>query len=166
LGVGRERLDGLRVRAEIESDDRPHSGHRAQTSVEPDGTFVLDGLQPAHFTITLRGDGAWADPVVGVPSGTVDLVVRAQPMREIEGRVLVSDKLDPRSLKVRAWPVEGNGRSKHADVAQDGSFVIRGLRPGRYRLVASSSVPRMSTEREVEAGETGVLIELAESSTR
>jgi hypothetical protein len=150
----------LHVRAEIEAEDAPLGGARARAPVLPDGTFRLEGLRRAAYTLHLEGDAAWADPVrVVVAGGAERIVVRASPTLSIAGRVVGPAERDHGMLKLKVERIGDEPRGKGSRIARSGeAFRVDGLRPGRYRLTAATGTRRVDVE--ADAGDRDVVIDL------
>jgi hypothetical protein len=151
-----------------------------------DGSFVIDQLETGSYTLRVshadypdryetgktlapgeRVDGLTIvvehgyqieGQVLGAPSGTVPtLVVRAAPDRAGQNTLAMN-------ARAGVFPAE----SRRADVAADGSFVVRGVRQGQEYLVSAQRQPSdrggflgffgssLSPEVQAEAGDRGV----------
>ena len=113
---------------------------RSTDEIAEDGSFELQGLSANTYILTVRGRDVPEpeEPLkVDLPEGEdlegVELEVL--PSATIRGRVEDARGNPISSADVRA---EGPGRGWASDqVADDGSFEIRGLRGGEYRVRAS-----------------------------
>jgi len=133
------RLLGIHVRARsIGGEARGKSGWSSTEKFGPDGSFVLTGLTPNTYKITVSGsDVPEADePLeVVVPEGeSVDGIEIELPAGAvIRGRVEDSAGQPVSAANVRA---EGAGWNS-AQVDDNGEFEVRGLKAGEYRVVAA-----------------------------
>ncbi|MCR9163753.1 MAG: carboxypeptidase regulatory-like domain-containing protein [Nannocystaceae bacterium] len=107
--------------------------------IDEDGNFELEGLTPNTYLITVRGRGipSAEEPLeVELPEGqdVEGIEIEVLPAGTITGRVEDADGNPVSSANVRA---KGPGGGSSAQVADDGTFEVRGLRGGEYRVHAS-----------------------------
>ncbi len=117
-------------------------GTRAWTETDASGAFELTGLLPGTYAVSAgvfghRVDAAPpAEPVEVVvePGRDADGVrIEFSPAGTVAGRVVDEDGDGVGGVTVTARGARG-GWPAQARTADDGSFEIRGLDPGRYRL--------------------------------
>ncbi|HEX6464064.1 MAG TPA: carboxypeptidase-like regulatory domain-containing protein [Vicinamibacterales bacterium] len=117
--------------------------------VGPDGAFVFPNVAPGTYTLVARAAAPqlmWTSMEIAVYGEPVTgIVLTLQPGRHVSGRVRLaptaqSSPLDMSAVRVTLQPVVSHGLVGFAPVpvspAADGSFVIKGVTPGRYRLTA------------------------------
>ena len=105
-----------------------------------DGKLWADGVLPGTYTVDVQCADAFAkapyDPIV-VADRPLEVVWEVEPGAVIEGRVATRSGQPLADVQVSAKTFdqdkEGYGRTR---TKHDGSFTIRGLRPGKYRLYA------------------------------
>ncbi len=135
---------GVRLTAFLKGDKAGAlSGARAQS--EKDGTFELRGLQPGTYAVSVSRAGPQRD--YPEPKEEVEVeVVRGVDTRDVriellEGGKIIGRVVDERGEGVASAMVHATGKEtrsgKNSLTADDGSFTILGLIPGRYRVFAS-----------------------------
>ena len=115
-----------------------------------DGSFAFAGVAPGTYTVLARLASPailWAAMQISVVGDTISgLTVALQPSLSIAGEIHVegSGALPPFSLsavKIRAEPIQSAGEVSLAPAAvaadANGRFVLAGVMPGRYRLIAT-----------------------------
>jgi hypothetical protein len=123
----------------------------------PDGVEVRVEAQPEDVR------GSRSSVVSGVRAGARDVVVTLEAAAEIRGRVVGRDGKTPSDWEVEAVPLdEGN---EHGWVVGghrwNEEFVLKGLRPGRYRVVGKSpQTSAVSRPLEVSAPAEGLKLVL------
>lgn len=113
---------------------------RSTEDIDAEGNFEITGLTANTYAVTVRGRDV---PAVDEPL-KVD-VVEGEDVEGIELEVLPSATIRGRVEDAQGNPItsadvraEGPGRSRSSDqVADDGTFEIRGLRGGEYRVRAA-----------------------------
>jgi hypothetical protein len=103
-------------------------------------TVELGGIAPGHYEMELRTPAGDAGRVASVDATSDHQVVdtsAAQVLAEVSGKVAMADGGSlPERLSVSLMSQQGQENS-NARVEKDGSFEIRGVRPGIYELVAN-----------------------------
>ena len=115
-----------------------------------DGSFGFAGVAPGTYTVLARlasPSVLWASMQIAVDGDTVSgLTVALQPSLSIAGEVRVEGSGAPppfnlSAVKLRAEPVQSAGDVSLAPAAvtadTNGRFVLPGVMPGRYRVVAT-----------------------------
>lgn len=143
-----------------------------------DGTFGLRHLQPGQMTLTASTDGTFSlgvvhavpwqqqlDLALGAIVREIDLEIE-RGAQTIAGVVTDSDGAPVPGVGVRAeMLVLGNfvpgGATVPGYTGEDGSFLLRGLSPGTYRLEVTSPSHAPAT-LEAKAGETDIRVHLAD----
>lgn len=109
-------------------------------STDADGRFRATGLPRGTYTVVAGVQGGTISvrqfETTGVPSGTTDLAIELQPAGEIAGRVLAPDGRPLGGCPVVAYSETGDRYTPSASTKDDGTFVVRGLADGTYRLEA------------------------------
>jgi hypothetical protein len=131
------------------------------------GRFELRGTCDApNLRVTAFKDGYWSPNPIPVEAGASDVVLRLNRGAAIAGSVLLSPEGRKEKLMVQARleADDGEPRSYGAGgfnrVQKDGSFLLRGMRPGRFTVLlglGQTGMPMALAEfRDVrlEAGET------------
>lgn len=122
--------------------------------IGPDGKFTFTGVTPGAYTLSARysqegGQTLWGDADIDVDGQLVSgVALSLQEGLTISGRLAFeADGVDPPTLFSRArlnlMPAEGGlmiGRAQAA-VSSTGTFTIRGVIPGRYRVNANFNTP-------------------------
>jgi hypothetical protein len=122
--------------------------------IGPDGKFSFTGVTPGPYTLTARfnqeGQGLWANADVDVDGELVSgISLSLQEGMTVSGRMAFeAEGVDPPTLFSRArlnlMPAEGSGvmiGSSQTNVSSSGTFTMRGVVPGRYRVNANFSTP-------------------------
>jgi protocatechuate 3,4-dioxygenase beta subunit len=109
------------------------------TATDEDGRFRFEGVLDGECRVAVTPE----DPALAVHPVTIDaadargLVIRAIRTLTLSGRILHGDGRAAGDAEVAAWPEEEGIRYVSGEVAEDGTFVIRGLLPGTWHVVAS-----------------------------
>jgi hypothetical protein len=156
--AGENRLDfrldrGLEVEGEVvDSSGEPVPG--ASLKLEPNdsrwaggnatsdesGRFLIAGLEPGAYTLSVWGEGSSADPLpVSVAESSVrDLRIVLEQESEsggvLRGRILGLDTKDLAKAQISAHRPSGGSASTAADFR--GEYEIRGLTPGEWTVSA------------------------------
>lgn len=153
----------------------------AMTSMRPDGTFEIWGLDPGEFVIRLlpfddenllaTGAGYAIHDVPGIAAGTVDLVLTLPACVAIRGRVLMSDGSPATTGLVYALDSTG-GTITNTEIVAGGCFALR-MSPGTSATVEARVAPlgpkfkvesmspsRRARKENVPAGESGIELQL------
>lgn len=121
-------------------------GQNFRAAVADDRTFIIRGVPPGRYTAVVRGEGLAAAQPITVAGADVTLALVPAPAAEVRGTVtLEASATDvPKGFSgYRIAPLALDstlaiGRSPGTTaVADNGSFVIKGLMPGRYSIRAS-----------------------------
>lgn len=133
---------------------------------EPDGTITADGVVPGTYTVNIGCDGYTAvkdkqDPIVVKDKDVVGLVWEVEAGSAIKGKV-TNKRGEPISdVDVYARSVGGDARAdtqwSSSKTKADGSFELDALKPGTYKLDASTNrgvPPADDVKVEVPAGKT------------
>jgi hypothetical protein len=127
----------------VANESARRSGHIFSAVSGADGTFVVNGLPSGRHDLNVYDAfdeaGGWLPEMrKGVEAGTADLVVVVTKGLTISGRVTDGDGRPAFGKRVIADDVATNpllgGFGNGPELDADGRFVLRGLRPGRYRL--------------------------------
>ncbi len=149
------RADGTRVFG-------PGIGERHVTEVAPEGRFEFPSVEPGPYVASYSPEGSASMSLsVAIPDvDRFDLPLRF-PDGGVEG-VVVDPTGDP--VNGAGIVLAGESLERHGVTGASGAFRIGGLRPGRYRLVASHSEYRDSEPVVVELqegeGASDVLLQL------
>lgn len=118
----------------------------------PDGTFTVDNLPPGDYNVAVRKlaggpqNRAVGTATVSIGSADVNgLVVQVSEGVTVTGKVEVAGQpatpVDLSSLRVTLLPAEAGMMIlgvRPGQPAADGSFVMQGVAPGKYRIPAVS----------------------------
>jgi hypothetical protein len=135
-------------------------GLRPESKVAPDGRIRLAGVSPGSWALSVQhlpesfwiksvtlGDTQMPDGILNLQSGSAGLLslVLSKDGAAISGMVEATDQ--PHAATVVLAPLAANlGRSPQAfrsiSVSESGTFALKGLPPGKYRLFAFESVVR------------------------
>jgi protocatechuate 3,4-dioxygenase beta subunit len=138
-----------------------HESTRRTTMTGGSGRFRAGGLPDAKWTISATGPGGAAGRVEDVASGTLDVVVMLQSSLSISGRVVDSTNKPPAiPVYVAASPQGSDRPIAFVTTAPDGTFVISGLPPGKYKLETGDPDTNEEAEATVAAGSAGVTLRL------
>jgi hypothetical protein len=97
----------------------------------PSGTYEIATAAGRDNTTSLR-----YTKLTGVGAGKTDLEIVVESAGEIAGRVLGPDGKPMAGVGIGAWSETGDRYTPSAVSQEDGTFVIRGLANGTYRLDA------------------------------
>jgi RNA polymerase sigma-70 factor (ECF subfamily) len=110
------------------------------THVDADGRFRLSRLPRGTYTAFVIVHGGTVSVArfeqSGVPSGATDLELVLKPASEIAGRVLAPDGRPLGGCSVQAYSESGDPYTPSDTTKNDGTFVVRGLGAGTFRLEA------------------------------
>jgi protocatechuate 3,4-dioxygenase beta subunit len=108
------------------------------TRPNKDGSFEIDNVQPGSYTVNLThgGMGFSASVPVQVSNGNVDnLEVSIPPPMELHGRVYIDNQneadLSGSQISLQTAEIMFGAQ---ATSAKDGTFVLRNVVPGHYRV--------------------------------
>lgn len=168
---------GVRVSYGLLRDGREPgnaSAHNVRSGA--DGEFKLNGLSPGRYVVYVPSGGeseVYGDPVqfeVG-DEDVSGLELKAHEGARLSGVVAVEGATDPGVLKrllhlpVNAFLYQPEAKSPAAATARDnadGSFLIRGLRPGKLVAGSAARLPRgftlLRVERDGVAQQDGIRI--------
>ena len=123
------------------------SGREARTATDEAGRFAFEGLQEGEYELSVQAprrgalagryaglQGVPVEVVEGAPAEDVEL--RLAPGLAVSGSVRADGAPFARAQVLAFGP--GNVMAGSGGSSEDGSFVIAGLAPGEYRLVASA----------------------------
>lgn len=112
----------------------------ASAPVDIDGRFRATGLRSGTYTVSVsvRGGTVSVQPFEtgGVPAGKTDVELMLSAAGEIAGRVLAPDGRPLGGCSVQAFSETGDRYTPTDTTEDDGTFVIRGVTSGTYRLEA------------------------------
>lgn len=156
---------GVRVSYGLLRDGRePANASASNMRSGADGEFKLSGLSPGRYAVHVPSGGeneVYSDPIqFEVRDEDVSgLELKAHGGSRLSGVVAVEGAADPGVLKrlahlpVNAFLYQPEAKSPAASAARlnpDGSFLIRGLRPGRLVAGSAARLPRGFTLLHVE----------------
>ena len=105
-----------------------------------DGRFRATGLPRGTYTVGVHVYGGTISvapfETTGVPAGKTDLAIELRSAGEIAGRVLAPDGRPLGGCTLVAYSETGDRYTPSATTKDDGTFVIRGIGAGTYRLEA------------------------------
>ena len=151
----------------------PFDGFR-RTALAPDGTFSFSDISPGRYTLLARAllpadvvstvttagpQIYWASTELSVDGDNLSgLLLTLTPGLTVKGRVRFEGTLPPPSdlgtIRVMLQAVQNgdavSSTPSAAKVDAAGQFVLTGITPGRYRLVASTSGQRQGWRLERE----------------
>jgi protocatechuate 3,4-dioxygenase beta subunit len=114
----------------------------ASATIKPDGTFLATGIPPrvkVALTVSIWQTSVTVAPVTmqNVEPGTLDLEIQMEAGVSITGTVLEADGTPKKGGYLQAMPVDSKlgGSSAGGQVGSDGTFELKGLKPGRYKLM-------------------------------
>ena len=129
------------------------------------GRFLIDGISAGpfavHATLTVEEGpqrGAWSVKQTGVKAGGDDLQLTLERLAQLAGRVEDING-EPVTAFALDATLEGSGMmfgigaenvSRNFDERADGSFVLEGLRPGSWKVVAAAEGYARAEERVLE----------------
>lgn len=126
--------------------------------VGPDGRFTFTGITPGSYTVSARvnsdgGTPLWANADIDVDGQPVSgVTLSLQEGLTVSGRFAFEvDGVDPPTLMTRARlnlvPVDATGimlNPTTSEVGASGTFTMRGVVPGRYRLAGTFNTPEVN----------------------
>ena len=130
----------------------------ANRRIGPDGKFSYTGVTPGPYTISARynqegGAPLWANADVDVDGQPISgISLSLQEGLTVSGKLAFEmDGVDPPTLfsrvRINLLPSDNNGMmlgSPTTQVSPSGSFTIRGVIPGRYRINANFNTPEVN----------------------
>ena len=129
----------------------------------PDGRFQLE-LEPGAFRLGANDkDGRYANAQIDVsvgPAGLADVRIALSAGLRIAGRAVDPEGRSVPGVEVQAVAMTQDAGGS-AETLADGSFEIRGLRPGAYVLKAWSASGLYGLASDVEAGALAVPLRLS-----
>jgi hypothetical protein len=151
-------IPGVRLTARLAEGGREHTAR-----TDDHGAFLLTGLPPGTYALRLEMPGfimARRERIEVKGGETVDLArvclelgligygeeriprTRMQPIAagetRLEGWVRTAD-CPPVAARITLEPLDGKARGRTAQTEANGSFTVRGIAPGRYRLRVSQT---------------------------
>ncbi len=131
-------VSGIWVSLRLEHDREFRNSWSA--AVGADARFRVSGLPRGTYTVSVhvRGGTVSVAPfeVTGVPSGKTDVELVLSAAGEIAGRVLAPDGRPLGGCSVQAFSETGDRYTPSDTTKADGTFVIRGIGAGTYRIDA------------------------------
>jgi RNA polymerase sigma factor (sigma-70 family) len=135
-------VSGVWVLLRLEHD-REFSSWSVATDGE--GRFRATGLPRGTYTVSVHVYGGTVSvarfETTGVPAGTTDVAITLSAAGEIAGRVLAPDGRPLGGCTVVAYSESGDPYTPSATTKDDGTFVVRGIGAGTYRLEARPPEP-------------------------
>lgn len=136
-------------------------GGYAETSLKPDGTFRMENVSRDTFQVSVSGlpGDAWVRSVkMGnqeIAGGSLDLansgslvpleIVLSNKVGTVEGSAKLQDKPAGGrqvTLVPDPFPIGQANLIRTASTSDDGSFLLRGIPPGEYRIYAWDEITR------------------------
>ena len=108
-------------------------------TTDADGRFVVGGLPQEEITVQVASWGqnyVATEPVKATP-GDLNIQMTVEQGESIGGVILDADGTPLKQVQLAALDEQGQQVAGDWVWAGDGSFEIKGLRPGRYRIRAS-----------------------------
>jgi protocatechuate 3,4-dioxygenase beta subunit len=158
IGAGGAPASGLTVERVVQGEPAlsafEESGRSWRVRCDAAGQFAFDGVEPGRYQLTVRGpagptdqSSSWASADVDVFGANVTVQLSLQPTLTVSGRIAASPEAggspDLSRVRVGLAPERGAGTGllstlRAATPDSSGRFVIDGVVPGRYRLVATA----------------------------
>ena len=115
-------------------------GSQAWGSTKDDGTFTVEGLGEFRFHVTAGGGASGFRPTAAAglfAPGATGIEIRAAAGVALAGRLVNSagDPMASQSLMATQEGVAG-AQPSYIRVPEDGTFILKGLAPGKIRLKA------------------------------
>ncbi len=133
-----EPVEDASIRASLVTVAR-HAGDVEETRSGKDGAYELTGLASGTYEIAVTSDRGVAPRdgySVEIATATVTKDLVLDDSGTIRGTVVDTQNTPIAGVDVFADPHGAHAYGDHRTSASDGSFVIEGLRPGGYRVVA------------------------------
>ena len=139
-------VGGADVLARQDSQDEGYSSvswFRRYATTDDAGRFVLQHLPGGSLTLYVSAKGYLPEKTKASTTGTADIVIRVSTGCTISGSAIASDRSPATGFRVNARSIEGNkdpdGKwspfsESQADVNENGTFLVSGLKPGDYDL--------------------------------
>ncbi len=121
----------------------------------PDGTFVVDGLEPGKYEVRARADDGGSGRVFAQAGGE-DVVVRLERSGAVQGRVKNADAAPAAGARVQMF---GSAQySGEATTDEAGAFALEEVPPGEYYVyVQARAASGRPQQVKVEAGRTATV---------
>ncbi|MCZ6750120.1 MAG: carboxypeptidase-like regulatory domain-containing protein, partial [SAR324 cluster bacterium] len=132
----------------------------ATALTDADGRFRIRGLVGKSFRVHAKVPGYAMPFLEEIPLGKQDLEIQVEEGLSISGRIFVKGRTAPKVEKVKVV-VFTEGRTGRARIEEDGSFRIRGLKPGTYKIRVTAEGGWKASKESVPAGSHGHVIELS-----
>jgi protocatechuate 3,4-dioxygenase beta subunit len=143
----------------LESDDFSPYGSYFSSSLKPDGSFTISGIQPDRYSLWLSGpmEGFYLQSIrIGqqelsaavlelghTPTADIEIALR-HTSAQIEGVVINAERKPVSAAAVVLVPAEPRSKQTHLyreiSTDDDGRFYFVGIAPGDYQLFAWQNV--------------------------
>jgi protocatechuate 3,4-dioxygenase beta subunit len=130
---------------------------KKKTQSDEKGRFTFHRLRPGRWEAVVEAATKQSKTFTAVEGGTESLQFRVSPPLSIHG--IVSDAAGTPLEGVTLYASAANGRAEeHGKSGNDGSFEIKDLPPGAYRVTAWKQGYKSITKNDVQAGVAGLRI--------